>query len=38
MVEMNNVIMDAMGALDHIPDVLGIKGDLHAECIFNRTH
>jgi hypothetical protein len=38
MVEMNDMIMDRMGTHDQISDVLGIEGDLHAECIFNRTH
>jgi hypothetical protein len=27
-----------MGALNHVSDVLGIEGDLHAKRIFNRTH
>ena len=38
MVEMNDVVMDRMGAHDQIPDVLGIKRNFHAESIFNRTH
>ena len=38
MIEMNDMVMDSMRTHNHVSDVLGILGNFHAECIFNRTH
>ena len=35
---MDHVVVDAVGADDHVADVLGVERDLHFQGIFHRPH
>jgi hypothetical protein len=34
---MDDVILNALGTCDHIPDILRIQGNFHIQCVLDRT-